>query len=401
MNILYLGSFFPDERVDEIWNNSKGMMVMSANVFQQCILDGFQQLDTNVSLLTLPAIGSFPNRYRQLYFSKSVFVFKGKQHTCGGFLNLTGVKDFGIYCSIKKNVSKWLKSSKENRIVVIYAMFYNYMQAVVDLKKDYPGLKICLIVLDLPEYFDDGHGFRYKLLTYSYKRSYELLSKIDSFVVLTKYMIDVLKVGKKPCLLLEGIFSNNNKDNKLVKKDNGKAILYTGKLDKRFGIVDLLDAFMSIPENDYELWICGDGQDRALVEGSVLKDSRIKYFGLLKREEVLTLQQRATILVNPRRGNEEYTKYSFPSKTMEYMASGTPTVMYRLPGVPEEYFEYLAIVPADSLISLRDTLMTWCSKPANELLIFGEKAKCFIETFKSSKKQVGKLVDFIYNQVNV
>ena len=38
--------------------------------------------------------------------------------------------------------------------------------------------------------------------------------------------------------------------------------------------------------------------------------------------------------VNPRQNNEEFTKYSFPSKTMEYLASGVPVVAYKLDGIP-------------------------------------------------------------------
>ena len=41
--------------------------------------------------------------------------------------------------------------------------------------------------------------------------------------------------------------------------------------------------------------------------------------------------------MNPRSADAEYTKYSFPSKTIEYLATGVPVVMNRLPGIPEEY----------------------------------------------------------------
>mgnify|MGYP003303651866 CR=1 FL=1 len=44
------------------------------------------------------------------------------------------------------------------------------------------------------------------------------------------------------------------------------------------------------------------------------------FTGKIDRSQVLALQRSATVLVNPRRNNEEYTKYSFPSKTMEYLA---------------------------------------------------------------------------------
>ena len=63
---------------------------------------------------------------------------------------------------------------------------------------------------------------------------------------------------------------------------------------------------------------------------------RIEFLGMLPRTDVLELQSKATILVNPRQPVGDFTKYSFPSKTIEYMASGTPLLMYKLPGIPEE-----------------------------------------------------------------
>ena len=34
------------------------------------------------------------------------------------------------------------------------------------------------------------------------------------------------------------------------------------------------------------------------------------------------------------------SKYFFPSKMMDYLASGTPTISTKLKGIPEEYFNY-------------------------------------------------------------
>lgn len=39
---------------------------------------------------------------------------------------------------------------------------------------------------------------------------------------------------------------------------------------------------------------------------------------------VLKAQSESEILVNPRNDNNEFTKYSFPSKVIEYLGSGTP-----------------------------------------------------------------------------
>ena len=57
--------------------------------------------------------------------------------------------------------------------------------------------------------------------------------------------------------------------------------------------------------------------------------------GCVTNDEIVRLQCEATLLVNPRPSDKEFCKYSFPSKTIEYMASGTPVLMTKLPGVPD------------------------------------------------------------------
>ena len=84
------------------------------------------------------------------------------------------------------------------------------------------------------------------------------------------------------------------------------------------------------------------------------EDPRICYFGAVSPEEAARIRMRASVLVNPRTSEGRYTRYSFPSKTLEYLLGGRPVVAYLLPGIPEEYRSYL-IVPsredADALAS--------------------------------------------------
>ena len=61
----------------------------------------------------------------------------------------------------------------------------------------------------------------------------------------------------------------------------------------------------------------------------------------MSREELLKMERRATVMINPTPARLNFTKYFFPSKTMEYLASGTPTVMYRLGCMPKEYDDYV------------------------------------------------------------
>ncbi|MBR2471847.1 MAG: glycosyltransferase, partial [Clostridia bacterium] len=106
-------------------------------------------------------------------------------------------------------------------------------------------------------------------------------------------------------------------------------------------------------------------------------------------------QSRASVLVNPRTNEGEYTKYSFPSKTMEYLAAGKPVIMHKLDGIPDEYDEYLYYINGSSAEDLKDAIVKACSKTDDELALFGAKASRWVLKEKSPSGQAKKIIRMI------
>ncbi len=101
-----------------------------------------------------------------------------------------------------------------------------------------------------------------------------------------------------------------------VPKAQKFSVLYTGRLNRRYGLELLLQAVKEWQDTDVELWLCGSGEMEEEIRSYAAQDPRIRFFGFLPHEETVRLQRQATVLVNPRTNQGEYTKYSFPSKTM-------------------------------------------------------------------------------------
>ena len=97
------------------------------------------------------------------------------------------------------------------------------------------------------------------------------------------------------------------------------------------------------------------------------------------------------MLVNPRQNTDIFTKYSFPSKTMEYLASGRPVIGYRLDGIPEEYYKYIQLVNDNSVDALKDKIVEVCSLPADERNRIGMTAREFIVREKNPRVQCQKV----------
>lgn len=152
---------------------------------------------------------------------------------------------------------------------------------------------------------------------------------------------------------------------------------------------------MLTASSNYRLVICGLGELNSLVENATKQDSRIIYKGVLPHEEAVLLQQNATALINPRQPSATLTKYSFPSKTIEYLLSGTPMIGYHLEGIPDEYYEYF-FTPSDLTIeALTDTINKVFSMSNIDLYYKAKNAQQFIIENKTAVTQVKKMLTYL------
>lgn len=152
---------------------------------------------------------------------------------------------------------------------------------------------------------------------------------------------------------------------------------------------------MKLREKDLRLHFYGLGDMEKNMDYYKNLDPRIAYFGVVPNEIVVKKQIEATLLINPRPSNQEYTRYSFPSKNMEYMVSGTPIVTTRLPGMPDEYREYVYIFNDESVSGMYTELKSLLSKSRSELNTFGGKAKQFVLDKKNNIVQTQRLINLL------
>ncbi len=110
----------------------------------------------------------------------------------------------------------------------------------------------------------------------------------------------------------------------------------------------MVDGFVLANVPDSELHIYGNGPYVDELQKVTQEHPNVIYHGIAMNDEVVRAEIEADLLINPRPTHEEFTKYSFPSKNMEYMASGTPVLTTNLPGMPEEYKQYVYLIENES-----------------------------------------------------
>jgi glycosyltransferase involved in cell wall biosynthesis len=388
----FIGGILPKSNYIDVKKGSQ----TAAETLQQAYINCLKSRP-NFSFISLPFVGSSPFYYKKLCCQPQIKYHDSPRTVNLGFINIFFIKKISRFFVLKKQLISEISSTNNNLIFVAYSLDISFILALVVIKKKYKNIKVCFIVPDLIQHMSSIDNFIFNL----YKKiEIKLLEKsikyIDSFVFLTEQMSELCYFKNKKSIVIEGIYSDIHTTSWVPEKIlNKKIVLYTGSVEKRYGIVTLLEAFKRISVSDYELWICGVGNGISIIEEFMKQDKRIKYFAQISRDQVLILQKQATVLVNPRCSEGDYTLYSFPSKTMEYLASGTVTIMNRLPGIPIEYFNYVYVPKDESTNSLKDAILDVCEQSFEERVEFGIKARDFILNNKSVFQQGEKLNQFI------
>ena len=125
--------------------------------------------------------------------------------------------------------------------------------------------------------------------------------------------------------------------------ENPFVIAAAGCLNEINGIPILLEAFSLLRGDRFRLRIAGWGPFEQQVRAAAACDSRIEFLGMIPFERVLEIYNSASVLINMRITKNVNTEYFFPSKMMEYLASGAPVISTCTGHVEQEFggFTYL------------------------------------------------------------
>lgn len=251
------------------------------------------------------------------------------------------------------------------------------------------------IVTDIPTkstFYADG-----KKVSNKSKFNDWLITKCDGMIFITEQMNEVVNPKNKPYIVVEGFadLSRTIISNKFEEKYKKWTVMYTGGVYQSYGLDMLLQAFIEADLPDSQLIIYGGGPYVEEVKKYSDIYEKVVYGGVKNNNEIVCEQTRATLLVNPRYTNHEFTKYSFPGKNVEYMASGTPTLTTDLPGMPTEYKEHLFVLSEETVSGMKTELQSIYSISRLELHRIGLEAQKWMIDNKSNKVQAKKIIDFI------
>lgn len=396
MDILYISSVCSQSKFDQLVKEGKISSQFQNQKFHNLLLSGLRRVSSD----SITVVSYYPilRKYNDIeYEEENNDGIKYIYPSCYDFPIINHFsKYYGAYYALKKNLT-------HNSIIVCNIMNFDECIAALHIGKKY-GNKVVAIVADVPgktSGANSKNGAYWKRIlasmTLPYYRSFA--SKYDGYILLTEAMNIVVNPKNEPSIVVEGFSDSRMKDfpNSLNLKNQNKVLMYAGGLHKEYGIDLLVEAFEHIPHDGWELHLYGAGNYVPILEQKIKKDSSIKFFGTKNNNEIVEAQIKATLLINPRPTNEEFVKYSFPSKTLECMASGTPLVTTNLPGMPEDYKNHVFLMNDETIEGYANVLSLLFSKERENLHKFGMESKEFVLKEKNNIAQASRIYHFLNN----
>lgn len=401
-DVIFLGGVYGPQLLKHIHDSSRGHVGFSNHNFEIKLIQGLvanSHMYSKFSVVSAPKVYSFPKYNKQAWLKEEKWNISSNCTAWSvGFCNIVGVNKLVIPASVYQAIKALVLRSQADIVhLIVNTPSYYLLKAISKIKKKFGDkIFVSLIVPDMPQFIslmDKRNKMISLIIDRIDARTMQLSKQVDAYVLLTDAMADLMSIRDRPYIIMEGVCEDAPIINETPSLSEKTIILYTGTLRYQFGVIDLLNAFERIEDENVELWICGSGDAEDEIKERALNDNRIKFYGLLDAQAARELQQMATILVNPRTNEGDYTRYSFPSKTLEYMLAGKPVVMHKLDGIPQEYDNYIYFTESDNVDGLFEKLQYVLKLPEQQRRSKAELAKQFVMQYKNATKQTCRILE--------
>lgn len=397
MDILVVTNSCSDKTYQQIQQKRKRTIVDPQQKFFRLMIDGLaaNEHSSITAVSALPVSASTVDQY--IFHGTEEKTETGVNYYYLPFLNGKISRYLSLIWSSGHYAKKWCREHVGKDAWVIVDPLVPVISIPTRRAAQKRGIKVAAVVTDIPTLCTNMKGRKENIIKRTFLSIYQKISDkdlqaYDAYIPLTESIDDVVNVNKKPHIVIEGFADSKDTE---ISDVHENYIMYAGGVYEKYGVKALVDAFVSLNRQDVMLYIFGEGPYVDKLKKVQALHPNVRYMGCVSPEEAVAYEKRALLLVNPRPTDEEFAKYSFPSKTMEYLLSGTAVVSTRLPGIPEEYFEYMYGFSGYSEDSLRDGLIHLLGLPKGEIVSKGNNGHDFALNKKSNIAMAQRMISFL------
>ena len=386
MKVLFISGAMSNKLQKELYEKDVkyGFAVQK---FYQLVLEGLKHNDVEVKVLSVIPIPKSDMPYKFKRFKKDEE--DSVEYKYIPFFRSPLIYHLFIFLYVSVYSFWWCIRNRKDSFVLYDVLISSRCVGTILGTKLGKG-KSLAIVTDMPG-MSGERQVKFKDLDLLTKVQMRCIYHSNAFVLLTEQMNDVLNPLHRPYAVMEGLVSSDTYVPK-TEKNLTKDILYAGGILESYGLGMLCEAFLRINDDNLRLVFYGNGPFVPKIIDYSRRDSRIEYRGTAMNDEIILAERKSTLLVNPRFTGADYTLYSFPSKNIEFMVSGTPLLTTRLAGIPDDYYPYMFTFDEETTEGYASALRAVLNNSREYLDGFGKRAQEFILNNKNSKVQIERVL---------
>jgi glycosyltransferase involved in cell wall biosynthesis len=392
--VALLGFTLPDEEYRELLERDPHPPHQTQN-FSKALIAALRSANYEISVISALPTSSYPAG-RRLFAGGGEFTLDGGSIPGRRipFINLPVLKHITRLLTLTLWAGRAAYDSAGSVLLVhgVHSPFLVFAALIMVARKT----RIVAIVTDPPGVVLSEDGFLVRLFKSLDRRIVRgLLNRFTGVICLSPALRREWVKSATPALVLEGFLAPDIETFRLGEPAPYPKVVYAGGLHAEYGARRLLESATLLRTPGAKVHFFGTGDlDNAIRDVAATSD-KVVGPSLVGRQELFREYQSTWLLVQPRPTATTTGEQSFPSKLLEYMATGVPTASTRLPGIPSDYEGYyLPLSDRDGQQMAReiDEYLQQVEQTQRE---FGHRARQFILSTRSSHNQGLRLRRFL------
>lgn len=369
---LLLGFTVPDDLMDVLLKADSTPPIQT-HKFAWALARSLKAGFGDVRLFSAAPVQSFPH-VRRLVFRKRAFRQDGVDGRCMGFVNLIGLKHVTRFLACLAATPRLLREGTDTVFVHgVHTPFLAYGWLLSFL-----GVRFLPVVTDPPGVVLPTDGRLARALKALDRRIAALfIGRAHGLVTLSPAIAELFP--HRRTLVFPGILNADwlatlARQPAPAERDGPLTVVYAGGLSRAYGVHHLLAAAESLPDVRFVIF----GKGELAGEIGAARAPNLTYGGFVDAQALAPHLLGADILINPRPSDQDFARYSFPSKLIEYGATGRAVLTTRIASLPAELKDVFFFIEDESSNGIVEAIRRLASMAPEARLAQAERARAVI-----------------------
>ncbi len=312
-------------------------------------------------------------------------------------LNIKIVKN--LYWGIVSffHIIRWRRRHKNEKCVVLVYNLYSASISALYLACKLTGAKLFAILYDLgvpPKRLGLSKStmLAYRISEMSAKF---FIKRLDGRIIINELMAQHYAPTKHYLLIDGGINTHiiNNLFPLKVSENPEFVFVCAGMLWDQNGTKLILETLKQFPSLNLKVLFAGRGNDVSLIEEAAKIDNRISYLGMLTTGKLFKVYEQADVLLNLR--IEEEVDFHFPSKLLEYLATGKYVISTPIAHAERDYGNLIGVLKDVTPKGLAEMMEVTMALGKQKLFEIGKSARDYMLTYRTWSYRTTEMINYI------